>query len=703
MPVTFGTARNETVWQPEPGMRGTYSLLSSCILTMILCLWTTIHPNIPELEIDKSKIPYIPRWEALRKTLWLAIGLFAPEIITWIAFEQYREAKEVYARVRNELEEESEGEEQRLAFTDTIKSWFRSDRKRITQEGEGPNSESIPNLSAAATSLDTRLCWMPGGYGSVPVNTIPQPNPNVPRARRHNKWTMTHSYYAAMGGFVFDAEVVGQENEASSMLPHGRRRVTLTGDGVVELAYSAPHLLPDLTVAHIRDKSKANELGKTIVALQASWFAAQCISRMALGMTTSLLELTTLAHTLCALLAYALWWSKPLDVMEPSVIEGPDADLICAGMCMRTPMGTEFPRHGFNMIGARRKNVFARVSHEEMGSVSGIGSGGTSCFVLGARAQPESGSVPTYLPAHVPLDEQTEEGAEEEGGLGNVQRATLPYMDDVEKRQQFRLYMGQSLFGFAYPREALSRAARAARTMGPTHIQRPFVELSAGDLVRFRLAQRCFEKYPQLARVVHTWGAAIPPSEDKWGYLEWVTDRVGDWPWNKTDYAADEMFGSFFPGLLFAGVAYGGLHLLAWDPPVRTQAEVLIWRISAIAAIAGGAAPQLATMAYLGVHWCVSETYSHVPPRWKALWSQRDDLLEGQYGLILRLIDSVAILVTILGVIVLFVIIVACGAGALLYVVARVYLVVECFISIPRLPAAVFEVPVWSQYVPHIG
>jgi hypothetical protein len=38
------------------------------------------------------------------------------------------------------------------------------------------------------------------------------------------------------------------------------------------------------------------------------------------------------------------------------------------------------------------------------------------------------------------------------------------------------------------------------------------------------------------------------------------------------------MFSSFFPGLLFAGVAYGGMHLLAWDPPVETEAELLIWR-----------------------------------------------------------------------------------------------------------------------------
>jgi hypothetical protein len=34
----------------------------------------------------------------------------------------------------------------------------------------------------------------------------------------------------------------------------------------------------------------------------------------------SLFELNTLAHATCALFVYTQWWSKPLNILEPSVI-----------------------------------------------------------------------------------------------------------------------------------------------------------------------------------------------------------------------------------------------------------------------------------------------------------------------------------------------------------------------------------------------
>jgi hypothetical protein len=39
----------------------------------------------------------------------------------------------------------------------------------------------------------------------------------------------------------------------------------------------------------------------------------------------------------------------------------------------------------------------------------------------------------------------------------------------------------------------------------------------------------------------------------------------------------------------------------------------------------------------------------------------------------------------------------------LLYLAARVYILVECFINISQLPPEVYHVPQWSQYIPHLG
>lgn len=46
---------------------------------------------------------------------------------------------------------------------------------------------------------------------------------------------------------------------------------------------------------------------------------------------------------------------------------------------------------------------------------------------------------------------------------------------------------------------------------------------------------------------------------------------------------------------------------------------------------------------------------------------------------------------------------VAVVALIILYVVARVYLVVECFINLAHLPPSAYQLPQWSRYVPHIA
>lgn len=98
MGIEFGTARNQTVWQPEPLGRGTYGLLSSCLITMVLCVWTAVHLNIPEHHGHNYR--YLPSFQTGRKLWWLLVGLFAPEVVSWTAFEQRREAKALYDKVK---------------------------------------------------------------------------------------------------------------------------------------------------------------------------------------------------------------------------------------------------------------------------------------------------------------------------------------------------------------------------------------------------------------------------------------------------------------------------------------------------------------------------------------------------------------------------------------------------------------------------
>jgi hypothetical protein len=156
-------------------------------------------------------------------------------------------------------------------------------------------------------------------------------------ASRRHPWTTAHSFYALMGGFVFDTS-----DEDVNFLPNSRQRLTLTPLGLLYILEHEPDLVPNISEEHICDKSKASNLAKTLVCLQALWFCVQCIVRLKQGLAISLLELNVFGHAVCALLMYFLWWDKPLDIEEPTVLSGNMAREMCALMCMRSFSGAGF-------------------------------------------------------------------------------------------------------------------------------------------------------------------------------------------------------------------------------------------------------------------------------------------------------------------------------------------------------------------------
>ena len=82
----------ETVgWQSDPDGRGTFTLVSSCIFTLTICVYSAMHLNVP------------PRGESvpsfwLRNIRWALLGIFGPELVVFIAWKQYLSAKAVVKR-----------------------------------------------------------------------------------------------------------------------------------------------------------------------------------------------------------------------------------------------------------------------------------------------------------------------------------------------------------------------------------------------------------------------------------------------------------------------------------------------------------------------------------------------------------------------------------------------------------------------------
>jgi len=702
MGLEFGTARDDAVWHPEPKGRGTYGLLSSCILTMVLCVWTAVHLNLPE----HGK----PNEHLRRKFWWLMIGLFAPEAVLWTAFQQWREACALQQRMRQLLGQAPPRSRFRrlLSWFQRIPSWFRSRKK------------------PASTDVDAEKGVVPEG------------------------WTMTHSYFAIMGGFAFDTEVAGCE-----ILPQGRTRITLTGAGVLTLAEFAQQRLPIISVADIEDKNKASRLAKTIAVVQAAWFTAQCITRLAVGLSISLLELNTFGHAICTLVTYILWWHKPLDVQEPVVIRDEESMSLCAWMCMGTRLGSEFL------------------------ATSDLDNPTWYAHLVWKSDSPNQGAEDQQ--------DQQDQQLEERQDQPETQSASTPTRNDTAssigvataQTPIHRLYFGETIYGFELPEKSfrvetpfvgipfqIQRAWAAPKAATgksrfsskflfqqswPVERYRPFIELSPADICRLQLAEECHKNYPNiplrgLARVAirsNEWPMPQDPMRDSEnstgnennGNNEDNIDNEDDNNNNNSDNESnrrtsssnsfDSVFDTIFDPyeqahkllagygmFIFAlvGLAYGGLHLLAWNPPVKTHAETLLWRISGITVITGGFFPQLfrnltSLVPFAKRHFPAnSHQLGKIVRRWEARYDRLPEWLAIPLSVVvISILLVVLIVVALVGLPVTLAIIPAYIGGILLYSFSRVYLVVECFISISHLQDGVFETPNWAKYFPHFG
>src|SRR6266516_8036933 len=84
-------------WHGEPRGRGTWGILSTCLLTLGLCVWTAVHLNIPKKKGTRII-------ECLRflqfKLLWVLVGVFAPEVMVYIAWGQWFNARAITREVK---------------------------------------------------------------------------------------------------------------------------------------------------------------------------------------------------------------------------------------------------------------------------------------------------------------------------------------------------------------------------------------------------------------------------------------------------------------------------------------------------------------------------------------------------------------------------------------------------------------------------
>ena len=191
---------------------------------------------------------------------------------------------------------------------------------------------------------------------------------------------------------------------------------------------------------------------------------------------------------------------------------------------------------------------------------------------------------------------------------------------------------------------------------GP-HSPLPTINLTSQDAKRWKMAWRAIQfcalgeqDYGRIRSLIHR---------------QLIAQRCQDWP-DRPDISY-ELPVAF--GFSAAALVYGGLHALAWFAHFDSTTEQLLWRISA--SVVMGGVPVILVL--------------------------HDAPYTGRYFLIFRsthvviqyLVDTFSVVLWSL--------------PLLAYVLARAYLVVECFISLSHLPAEVYDVPTWSTYFPHIS
>lgn len=200
----------------------------------------------------------------------------------------------------------------------------------------------------------------------------------------------------------------------------------------------------------------------------------------------------------------------------------------------------------------------------------------------------------------------------------------------------------------------------------------PSLNLTKQDLTRLKMAEAAYQAY--IGHDNYT--------TEELKFSSWTFRRhCGDWPKRPRGEIATPF------GFSCAALMYGGLHVLAWFAHFNSTTEQLLWRISSCVVMGG--LPILFINRFL--------TNQHLRYRISFRWTN-----VFKYGIShsiykFRLLTSNTQMVSLFfSLIIDFVVFTT-------YVLARAYLVVECFIQLSHLPAGVYNVPEWSTYFPHIS
>lgn len=589
---------NDTIvsgWVNDPDGRGTFTIASSCVLTLSLCVYTAIHLNVRPYRKTE-----LQSW--IETTKWVVFGILAPELVVFVAWRQYVSAMALDRIVRG-LQESDQPFEKSLDQT--------SDDMKVVVPVQP--SQTMPHLTILQGNSDA---VSPSEY------------------RLHNPWTRTHSFYANMGGFVFDLEESCPTERNTFTAKHSR--LTVTPRGMALLARCG--FLPKISKEDILDKSKSDNMSKMISVVQALWMLAQIIGRLIVDLPVTLLEVNTLAHIMCAMIIYILWWDKPKLINEPTKLHGDWVPPVSAYMYMSSQIS------GWRKM---KPGILKKDWIDPEFSILALKPSTARTSELGILTPIQKASSSKQRLAFI-------------ASLRSISTASAPRLQ------------ADSDCGSLTARPISTYTTKGeSSSMAIFNIKSRLESLQELQTTRWPLAAEAMTLHSAIA-------CRVIPRETQEGdnKLIWVEpiieelvdDSIGNWA---TGNLLRDISG-FVMGMVVwsASMAYGGLHATAWNGHFPSGIEMWLWRASSIC-IAGS-----------GLTWILINMLARTFKGFKAYWERAESLRAHWTSLV-----GLGSLATLFG---------------LAYLLARIYLVVEAFISLRRLPAAAFETAEWTQLVPHL-
>ncbi|KAL9062710.1 MAG: hypothetical protein Q9161_009754 [Pseudevernia consocians] len=477
--------------------------------------------------------------------------------------------------------------------------------------------------------------------------TLEAQKPALPENR--HTWTTAHGFYALMGGIAFEIS----DSEFEKFLPSKTKEIWFIGGGGIRDLIEdedGRNIIPNLSEEEIKSKSKANGLAKALVCIQALWFIAQCLTRLAQRIPISLLELNTFGHAVCALLIYLLWWEKPFEVDYPTMTDG--QILLDWRACFHMEPSWPHIEHHLSQVVERWKGAFRDQPNGNHSEVFLKSKWSELQLVNYQRRAPEDDDSGQVSSSYETQSEQE----------------TTP--DEDNKRTMTILRPGEILQGTSFrlrsePEEV--ERHKYPETFGVNACPRfPQIELTGSDITRWKMASR-FVKRNEQART----------RKARWVWNLFLR-RCKDWPEVNQIFSPPIALG--FSG---ATLIYGGLHALAWSANFDSFTEQLLWRMSACVVMSG-----FPICYFLFILNESNEKYVRHGTR-KPFEGTRKYFWFRSKDMVVSITTFVAVNMYLL--------------ILLAYMLARAYLVIESFINLSHLPAGAYDIPRWSAYFPNFS